>query len=275
MTVDPQLHDVKDHFESGDTPWEERYSRTGMTAALYADRIKAVVSMADRYLPRGAVILDAGCGPGYISKSLADNGFSVIGCDLAIRMAQLTKARLGDANTLVTDMMSPPFRDHVFDAIVMIGVVGYSNDPAKLLHGLQRLLKPGGVVILSSANRQLLMSAIGRKISEVGFRKSPQRAHVDEQHKSVAKICTYYRAREFNSLVAGAGFDLLENRVLDFGRLHYRNRYLFPEALDIGVSRGLTALQRWSPLQFIGEYGFMNIACFRLSREAAQARITS
>lgn len=263
MAVNRKHRDVKNFFELGFNPWEDRYSEQGMVGALYADRQKAVVSMARDHLQHGAAVLDAGCGPGYISKSLEENGFSVVGCDLAFRMARAAQGQIGGGNVLVADMTAPPFRDQSFDAIILIGVIGYVDEPSKLLQGLHRLLKPNGIIILSSANRKLLMSAIGRKISMIGSRRSRGEDYSSGSDRTITKLCTYYPASKFNAFVAESGYELIGNHVIGFGRLHYRHRNLFPEKFDIALSRVLSALQRRTLFTPLGDFGFMNIACFR------------
>ena len=99
VVADQKHRDVKDFFESGSDPWEDRYIQKGMVGTLYEDRQKTVVSMARDHLQQGAAVLDAGCGPGYISKGLAANGFNVVGCDLALRMALVARSQNNGAGS--------------------------------------------------------------------------------------------------------------------------------------------------------------------------------
>src|SRR5688572_30345618 len=65
-------------------------ARTFMTV-----RQRRVMELVDAlHLPRGATVLDAGCGPGYLLEALARRGLQVSGMDGSERMIQSADARL-------------------------------------------------------------------------------------------------------------------------------------------------------------------------------------
>jgi ubiquinone/menaquinone biosynthesis C-methylase UbiE len=64
---------------------------------------------------------------------------------------------LGEAETL-------PFRDHAFDNVLSVGAFNYFNDPLKALREMARVVKPGGLVVVSDEVPNLPNRMIGRWI---------------------------------------------------------------------------------------------------------------
>jgi ubiquinone/menaquinone biosynthesis C-methylase UbiE len=61
---------------------------------------------------------------------------------------------LGEAEEL-------PFRDHTFDNVVSVGAFNYFNDPLKSLREMARVVKPGGLVVVSDEVPNLPNRMIG------------------------------------------------------------------------------------------------------------------
>jgi SAM-dependent methyltransferase len=78
---------------------------------------------------------------------------------MAEGMIQASRTRIaatysGDkADLIAGDIESLSFRDSSFDLIIAAGVIEYLETDEKVLHGLHRILKPGGVLILSVRNK--------------------------------------------------------------------------------------------------------------------------
>jgi 2-polyprenyl-3-methyl-5-hydroxy-6-metoxy-1,4-benzoquinol methylase len=103
-------------------------------------------------LPRGAEILDAGCGTGTNSRWLARRGFQVTGVDLsqfALDKAGESAPDVAFRQASLTDL---PFADGSFDAILCHGVIMHIPDFEKALDELVRVLRPDGYLVLSEAN---------------------------------------------------------------------------------------------------------------------------
>jgi len=99
-------------------------------------------------------VLDAGCGTGSYSLSLAQAGFDVLGIDFAAGMiasarSKTTDEMLGHAYFEVADLNRPlPFTDEHFDHCINISVLQVLEDPAATLKELWRVLKPEGTLLL-------------------------------------------------------------------------------------------------------------------------------
>lgn len=104
----------------------------------------------------GALVLDAGCGSANWTAALAQAGYRVRGVDLSpgmIAQGQLLLRELGLdaelASAEVGDVERLPFPAATFDAIVSFRVLDYAPRPGAALAEFQRVLKPGGRLVLA------------------------------------------------------------------------------------------------------------------------------
>jgi SAM-dependent methyltransferase len=99
----------------------------------------------------GLRVLDAGCGGGRTSAWLVEQGAEVIGFDTSEELLRLARDRLPSAAFVHGDLAEPlPFENSTFDVVVASLVMHYLRDWAPTLRELRRVLRPGGVVALST-----------------------------------------------------------------------------------------------------------------------------
>jgi SAM-dependent methyltransferase len=98
-------------------------------------------------------IADLGCGPGDDAAWFAARGHDVVGVDLSTSMARLTDSRLGSHRAAVGDLRALPLRDASLDAVWSAAALLHvpDEDTARVLAGVRRVLRPGGVVGLVTA----------------------------------------------------------------------------------------------------------------------------
>ena len=91
-----------------------------------------------------ASVVDVACGPGTLGLVAEERGLKVTAVDFSPRMiAGLRNAVLGDGESL-------PFADGTFDAgFSMFGVIFFES-PARGLAELVRVIRPGGIAVVSS-----------------------------------------------------------------------------------------------------------------------------
>jgi ubiquinone biosynthesis O-methyltransferase len=102
-------------------------------------------------------ILDIGCGSGHGSAHLADKFLKVIGVDISEEALEYAKNNWQRDNVsfVVGDALSIPFEDNTFDAIAAFEVFEHLTDWEKFLTELRRVLKPNGIVYISTPNKTL------------------------------------------------------------------------------------------------------------------------
>ncbi|MDX6555408.1 MAG: hypothetical protein QOD86_1603 [Miltoncostaeaceae bacterium] len=110
-------------------------------------------------LAEGRRVLDAACGTGYGSAILAGAGAaSVTAVDRseeALRWARLA-AKEGVRHERA-DLAALPFEDGAFDLVVCFEAIEHVDDQDRVLDELVRVLAPGGVLAISSPNRDVYM----------------------------------------------------------------------------------------------------------------------
>lgn len=142
----------KEHYESG--------YRTFMTVrhAIYLNELDGMSFL------RGSKALDAGCGPGLLTKALNDRNFEVNALDSSTEMLNLARSLFQCNGTGSTpefcegNIEALPYDDGEFDLIVSAGVIEYLETDDVVLREFNRVLRNNAVLILSITNK---LSPIG------------------------------------------------------------------------------------------------------------------
>lgn len=104
-------------------------------------------------------VLDVACGFGYGTKILHRlTGMKVVGLDLseaAINYAKKICFKKPVINFLVGDARNLPFPDNSFQYIVSFETIEHMHyqDALSMIKELHRVLKPGGILIISTPNK--------------------------------------------------------------------------------------------------------------------------
>ncbi len=101
-------------------------------------------------LPKGARILDGGCGLGDWVLALNREGFRCVGLDLSRKTIEQLQARFPEAEFAVGDIRATGFSDGEFDAYFSWGVFEHFEvGPQDCIREAMRVLKPGGLLFVS------------------------------------------------------------------------------------------------------------------------------
>ena len=178
---------------------------TGQIAAEFDRDLTAEAPFA------GLRLLDIGCGGGLLSEPMARLGAEVVGADAAPRnipVAQLHAEQSGLAidyrHTTAEALADAGER---FDVILNMEVVEHVADPLAYLTACRRLLKPGGLMVTSTINRNaksFVMAIVG---AEYVMRWLPKGTH------DWAKFIT---PDELYELLRKAGLDPVDRKGMVF-----------------------------------------------------------
>ena len=149
-----------DHYDDSAPEYHESYYRRRGYYSPLQYRQHYIEKMIERNeIPRGARILDVGCGPGELIINLLRREYDVWGVDISRAMVEeaidliqnhgfpgWNQAVAGDIETLA-------FRDGYFDVVVAAGVIEYQKDDMDTILEVARVLKGDGYFILNVTNR--------------------------------------------------------------------------------------------------------------------------
>ena len=100
-------------------------------------------------LIRGREVLEIATGPGLLAKHVAPAAKRMIATDYSDGM--IAEARKGECPGNLTfevaDAMNLPYADDSFDAVIIANALHIVPDPGKVLRGIARVLRPGGILI--------------------------------------------------------------------------------------------------------------------------------
>lgn len=114
--------------------------RPTLTRAGYIDRLL-------EYLPKGAKVLELGCGAGVPStQKLISGGLSVTGVDISGAQIALARKHVPEGTFIHSDMMKLDFPPATFDAVVGFYSIFHlpKDEQAIMIEHVQMWLKEGG-----------------------------------------------------------------------------------------------------------------------------------
>ena len=132
---------------------ESFYERYNKNAVHRIDHIKDVVKFI---LPEGDNLLDIGCSVGNLMLIAKDKYEKIYGIDIS--EVALSKAKKLGYKTKKVDLERDkiPFENDFFDCVVCLEVIEHVMDPEKLLLEIKRVMKRGGIAIISTPNIRFL-----------------------------------------------------------------------------------------------------------------------
>lgn len=140
MTRDATYFDtIADDFAARINPFDLR-AREGWFRAQLA-----------RLPLHGEPVLDVGAGLGYFSRLVTELGGRPVPLDVGGRL--LAKLAGEFPHAVQGDALRLPFRDGTFRVVVSSECVEHTPDPAAAIRDMLRVLRPGGVLVLSTPNR--------------------------------------------------------------------------------------------------------------------------
>ena len=115
-------------------------------------------------------LLDVGCGTGPMAPAFLQRGWEFHGLDIAPKMIEHARHRFaGDPRTkfYVGKIEQANFGSNYFDAVIAMGLLEYLNNTelAAAMKEMARVLKPGGVMVISVIQPRSLDSVMRRLLA--------------------------------------------------------------------------------------------------------------
>jgi SAM-dependent methyltransferase len=115
-----------------------------------------------RQLSQHCTVLDVACGEGYGAAMVAETAFKVVGVDLSADVIQHAKNNYGhhaNLQFITASCECLPFSDASFDLAISFETIEHIEQQKEFISELTRVLRPDGVLILSSPNKRLYSDA--------------------------------------------------------------------------------------------------------------------
>jgi ubiquinone/menaquinone biosynthesis C-methylase UbiE len=191
--------------------WEDRYAKPAFKA-----RLRAFEECLTGHDMRGQDWLDAGCGSGTMARYLFGAGARVLGVDAAEEMIAAANelASRNDAGRQLrfehlATIAHLPLTDQSLDGVLCSSVLEYVPDPRACLAEFARVLRPGGLLVISVANRNSLVRKAQKSAHHLGGLLGQRWcAFLDYSHNE-------YVAEGFRVLLKQHGF--VTRNVIPFG----------------------------------------------------------
>ena len=164
----------------------------------------------------GLRLLDIGCGGGLLCEPMARLGADVVGVDAAARNIPVAEAHARQSELEIDyrhdTAESLAAAGERFEVVPNIAVEAHATAPAAYLAACQQLLKPGGLMICSTINRNAKSFAMAIVGAEYVMRWLPKGTHEWKKFITPDELYEYLR---------GAGLEPVDRKGFVFNPLSW------------------------------------------------------
>jgi 2-polyprenyl-6-hydroxyphenyl methylase / 3-demethylubiquinone-9 3-methyltransferase len=150
----------------------------------------------------GRKILDVGCGGGLLSEALALKGGLVTGIDISEQLVKIADNHAKQSNinipyscTTVEDFSSG--HKNTFDVITCMELLEHVPDPESIISACMHLIKPGGLLFLSTINRNLKAYLQTKIAGEYLLKLLPMGTHEYAKYTRPSELASWCRTSGF------------------------------------------------------------------------------
>jgi ubiquinone/menaquinone biosynthesis C-methylase UbiE len=140
------------------------------------------------YLVSDDRVLDVGCGNGMHTLKAGEYCREIVGIDysphsldLALRFAESMMVKNVRFQRVNLEHSPLPFADSSFDKVLFLDVIEHLEEREKLLKEIKRVLKPGGLLLLTAPNRETSWKRFQRKIGLPSFADPDHKVEYDKE----------------------------------------------------------------------------------------------
>ena len=140
-------------FGTGERIFPEKI-KTEQEYLLYLKQL-FVYNFARVLIPKNGYVLEIGCGEGYGTSLLSENAEKIVGLDVDKGIISHAAGKYETENCVfqLYDGKTIPYDSNFFDAVVSFQVVEHIRDDINFISEICRVLKLGGIFILTTPNK--------------------------------------------------------------------------------------------------------------------------
>jgi len=146
---------VKAFYE--DTPFPNYDEHDSVRSLIEKSRRGQYARVLDESIPYNSRVLEVGCGTGQLTNFLGISCRRVIGTDMCLNSLRLAEKfrrehELNRVQFVQMNLFRPCFKAEQFDVVLCNGVLHHTADPRGGFETIQRLVRPGGYIIIGLYN---------------------------------------------------------------------------------------------------------------------------
>ena len=168
------------HFNKLANEWWSESGKYKILHKIMPIRIKYILNHVSSKNTKNLEILDLGCGGGLVCEPLAKLGFKVTGIDFVennIKAAKLHALQNNLKINYYTQDIDDLSLKKKYDLIILFEVLEHIDNWGTTLFKIKKFLKKGGLIILSTINRNIVSNILAIKFAENVLRWVPKNTH--------------------------------------------------------------------------------------------------
>lgn len=191
----PQRNNLEIYDDVADDWWSDEIRWVRTLKNLVPGRL----SWFDKRIDwQGKHVLDLGCAGGFMAEALTARGAKVTGIDPAAQAIEAARAHAAQEGLEITYDVGVgealPYADASFDAVVCVDVLEHVQDLSQVMRETARVLRPGGMFLYDTINRNPLAHLAAVIVAEDILRLLPKGTHDPAMFIKPAELVAEMRA---------------------------------------------------------------------------------
>lgn len=192
-----------DHMTLEEELYEKIWKRKEPDAAPEVER-GSRADVALNLLEKGERLLDIGCGDGIIGYFAKNNYRQIYGVDISDIALKIAEERGVITRKINANNDALPFEDNYFDAVTCLDVIEHVFEPINLINEISRVLKKGGILIVSTPNIRYWHHLFDLAVNGRFPKTSGDAEHYDGGHLH------YFTYRDIEKILEKKGFRIVQ-----------------------------------------------------------------